>query len=41
MKKNIVGFCLCMSMMLSLSGFASDIDDIIEQGATSYYLSCP
>lgn len=38
MKKYVVGLCLGMSMLPILS-FASDNDDIIEQGATSYYLS--
>lgn len=38
MKKYFVGLCLCASM-LPFSGFASDNNDIIEQGATSYYLS--
>lgn len=38
MKKYVVGLCLGLSM-LPILGFASDNDDIIEQGATSYYLS--
>lgn len=38
MKKYVVGLRLSMSM-LPILGFASDNDDIIEQGATSYYLS--
>ncbi|MDP3268321.1 MAG: hypothetical protein Q8M40_04665 [Legionella sp.] len=38
MKKYVVGLCLFMSM-LPISSFASDNEEIIEQGATSYYLS--
>lgn len=38
MKKYLIKLCICASM-LPISGFAADNNHIIEQGATSYYLS--
>jgi len=38
MKKYLIRLFICASM-LPILGFAADNNDIIEQGATSYYLS--